>query len=101
MSTATTGGAYICDWCAVGSSGLDLSCPGCGAPVDVERRVTPSGWREAPGIRDMARLTMGGSTCQIEGLYVPVADFNLAAPSPSPPCPWPAAGAASLRGCPW
>lgn len=27
----------------------------------------------------MARLRVGSSTCQIEGLYVPVADFNLAA----------------------
>jgi uncharacterized protein (AIM24 family) len=27
----------------------------------------------------MARLRVGASTCQIEGIYVPVADFNLAA----------------------
>ncbi len=30
-----------------------------------------------PGRKDMAKLQIGKSSCQIEGLYVPVADFNL------------------------
>ena len=41
--------------------------------------ATDSGWTELPPIKDMARLRVGSSTCQIEGIYVPVADFNLAA----------------------
>lgn len=40
--------------------------------------VTESGWRELPGRKDMAKLQLGKSACQIEGIYVPVADFNLA-----------------------
>jgi uncharacterized protein (AIM24 family) len=38
-----------------------------------------SGWGELPGRKDMAKLQFGDSFCQIEGLYVPVADVNLAA----------------------
>jgi uncharacterized protein (AIM24 family) len=56
-----------------------LSCPGCGATVERSKRPTNSGWIELPPIKDMARLRVGSSTCQIEGIYVPVADFNLAA----------------------
>ncbi len=37
-----------------------------------------SGWAELPGRKDMAKLQFGDSFCQIEGLYVPVADVNLA-----------------------
>jgi uncharacterized protein (AIM24 family) len=33
---------------------------------------------QLPGRKDMAKLQFGNSFCQIEGLYVPVADFNLA-----------------------
>ena len=40
--------------------------------------VSRSGWYELPAIPDMARLQIGRSYCQIEGAYVPVADFNLA-----------------------
>jgi len=40
---------------------------------------TESGWAELPGRKDMAKLQFGDSFCQIEGLYVPVADVNLAA----------------------
>jgi uncharacterized protein (AIM24 family) len=41
--------------------------------------VTHSGWAELPGVRDMAKIQFGQSFCQIEGTYVPVADFKLAA----------------------
>ena len=54
-----------------------VSCPTCGAPVDVRDRVSKSGWYELPAVPDMARLQFGRSYCQIEGAYVPVADFNL------------------------
>lgn len=55
-----------------------LSCPACGAALEFVPRRDDSGWVELPPIRDMARLRVGASTCQIEGTYVPVADFNLA-----------------------
>ncbi len=42
--------------------------------------VSRSGWQEQPAIRDMARIQFGQSTCQIEGTYVPVADFKLTGP---------------------
>ena len=38
-----------------------------------------SGWTKLPARKDMAKLQIGNSSCQIEGLYVPVADMNLAA----------------------
>jgi uncharacterized protein (AIM24 family) len=41
--------------------------------------VTDSGWAELPAVRDMAKIQFGQSFCQIEGKYVPVADFKLAA----------------------
>lgn len=55
-----------------------VSCPYCGAPVDVRTMVSESGWTELPPIKDMALLRCGRSVCQVEGAYVPVADFNLA-----------------------
>jgi uncharacterized protein (AIM24 family) len=69
---------YVCQWCDQASSGAELSCPFCGAPVDAKLVETRSGWSEMPPIRDMARLEMGRSSCQIEGSYVPVADVSLA-----------------------
>ncbi len=71
--------SYTCNWCGSVSDGTSLSCPACGATVNVKEIVTPTGWIEMPGRKDMAKLQIGKSSCQIEGLYVPVADFNLAA----------------------
>ncbi|HEV3232013.1 MAG TPA: AIM24 family protein [Candidatus Dormibacteraeota bacterium] len=71
--------AYTCPWCRAVSDGSTGACPGCGAPVDVRATASQSGWYELPPIKDMARIQCGRSTVQVEGLYVPVADFNLAA----------------------
>ena len=72
--------SYTCRWCRTSSPAAGLtSCPTCGAPVDVRDLVSRSGWYELPAVPDMARLQFGHSYCQIEGAYVPVADFNLAA----------------------
>jgi uncharacterized protein (AIM24 family) len=57
-----------------------LACIHCGAPVDLSGVVSDSGWQEQPAIKDMARIQFGQSTCQIEGTYVPTADFNLRGP---------------------
>ena len=66
-----------CQWCQQVLPLEALTCTACGAATDVRQRVTSSGWVELPAIRDMARLQFGRSFCQIEGTYVPVADFAL------------------------
>jgi uncharacterized protein (AIM24 family) len=68
---------YTCDWCNTVSNGTQLSCPGCGISIDVRKTVTKSGWIEMPGRHDMAKIQFGNSYLQIEGEYVPVADFAL------------------------
>jgi len=70
---------YTCPWCKRSSDASSTSCPSCGAPVDVRKAVTKSGWTEQPPIKDMAKIQFGQSFCQIEGTLVPVADFKLAA----------------------
>lgn len=67
-----------CPWCGAEISAGQLSCPRCGAAVRAPQLRSESGWRELPGRKDMAKLQFGNSSCQIEGLYVPVADVNLA-----------------------
>jgi uncharacterized protein (AIM24 family) len=74
---STAPGSYTCRYCRLPSDGTATACPHCGAPVDVTARVSDSGWQEQPAIRDMARIQFGRSTCQVEGTYVPSADFGL------------------------
>ena len=69
---------YNCQFCGHASDASTTSCPACGAPVDVRLAVTRSGWTELPPIKDMAKIQFGQSFCQVEGNYVPVADFKLA-----------------------
>ena len=59
------------------SAGPANSCPRCGAPVDLAATTSRSGWEKQPPITDMARIQFGHSTVQIEGKYVPTADFRL------------------------
>jgi uncharacterized protein (AIM24 family) len=75
---ATQPRAARCSWCGSPLDAAALSCPGCGGNVTEMAVSTRSGWLQLPGRKDMAKLQFGQSTCQIEGLYVPVADFNLA-----------------------
>ena len=75
--TTTESATYTCRFCRMPSDAGGPACPHCGAPVDVRAAVSDSGWQEQPPIRDMARIQFGQSTCQIEGTYVPTADFNL------------------------
>lgn len=70
---------YVCRYCRQPSDPHAVSCPRCGAPVDVRSAVTRSGWQQQPAIPDMARIQFGQSRVQIEGTMVPVADFALAA----------------------
>jgi uncharacterized protein (AIM24 family) len=69
---------YTCPYCRVTSQISDLSCPMCGAPVDVREAVSDSGWIELPSIRDLARIQFGRSHAQVSGLYVPVVEMDLA-----------------------
>jgi len=69
---------HSCAWCGATTDASAGACTNCGAPVDVRLNATQSGWYELPAIKDMARIQIGRSTCQIEGTYVPVADMSLA-----------------------
>ncbi|MEV6848744.1 AIM24 family protein [Actinoplanes sp. NPDC051411] len=70
----------ICPYCRMDQPESETSCPGCGAALDIRQHVSRSGWIEQPPIRDMARIQFGQSRVQVEGTYVPVADFALAEP---------------------
>ena len=72
-----TASSYTCRYCRLPSDAGGVSCPNCGAPVDVKAVVSRSGWTKQPPITDMARIQFGQSRLQIEGNQVPVADFNL------------------------
>src|SRR5689334_11243198 len=68
-----------CEWCRSMNQPNAVSCWACGAPLDVRNLVSESGWREAPRIKDMTEIRFGnGSTCQVEGEIVPVAEIMLA-----------------------
>jgi uncharacterized protein (AIM24 family) len=69
---------YTCRYCRLSSDPSGPACPNCGAPVDVRQIVDDEGWVEQPPIRDMARIQVGRSQCQITGNYVPVAEMTLA-----------------------
>jgi uncharacterized protein (AIM24 family) len=71
--------ANKCTWCSAAIDAAQASCPRCGATLRLEGVVAQSGWGELPARKDMAKLQFGNSFCQIEGLYVPVADMKLAA----------------------
>ena len=68
-----------CSWCGAVSDGSQNSCPKCGASLDVPDDRDDAGWIEVPGRKDMTKIQLGNSSCQIEGTFVPVADMNLAA----------------------
>lgn len=70
--------AATCTWCHAQIEGAPAACPRCGATLNLPQAVGPSGWVQLPARKDMAKLQFGNSFCQIEGLYVPVADVNLA-----------------------
>jgi len=70
-------GYTVCRYCRMAHPAGGSSCPSCGAPLDVRLAVTRSGWIEQPPIKDMARIQFGQSRVQIEGTYLPVADFTL------------------------
>ena len=68
-----------CGWCGAVIDAAQSSCPRCGATFNMKGVVDQSGWGQLPARKDMSKLQFGNSFCQIEGVYVPVADMNLAA----------------------
>jgi uncharacterized protein (AIM24 family) len=66
-----------CQWCKGQNEPGRTSCSTCGAPLDKRNLVSDSGWAEAPRLRDMTEFTFSGSTCQVEGEIVPVAELAL------------------------
>src|ERR1700724_733970 len=66
-----------CQWCQAQNQPGTTSCQTCGAPLDERNKVSDSGWREAPRLRDMTEFKFSSSTCQVEGELVPVAEINL------------------------
>jgi uncharacterized protein (AIM24 family) len=72
--------SYLCRYCRQASDpGQGVSCPWCGAPIDIRLKVSESGWMEQPTIASMTRLSCGKINCQITGSYVPAAEFGLPA----------------------
>ena len=67
-----------CSWCGAQVDAGQTSCPRCGAATAMPGAVTRSGWAQLPARKDMAKLQFGNSFCQVEGMYVPVADMKLA-----------------------
>jgi uncharacterized protein (AIM24 family) len=67
----------LCRWCQAQNQPGTTSCMTCGAPLDERDKVSDSGWREAPRLRDMTEFRFSSSTCQVEGELVPVAEVNL------------------------
>ena len=68
-----------CQWCRGQNQPGVTSCVSCGAPLDEHDRVSDSGWREVPRIRELTEFRFGGSTAQVEGDVVPVAELALSA----------------------
>src|SRR5256885_6754889 len=66
-----------CQWCQAQNQPGTTSCQTCGAPLDQKNKVSDSGWREVPRLRDMTEFRFSGSTCQVEGELVPVSEINL------------------------
>ena len=69
--------AILCGWCKAQNPPDTTTCMTCGAPLDVRDKVSDSGWREAPRLRDMTEFRFSNSTCQVEGELVPVAEIAL------------------------
>ena len=67
-----------CRWCKSPNDEGHVTCTTCGAPLGGAEKVSDSGWREAPRLRDLTEIQFGaGSVVQVDGEIVPVADISL------------------------
>src|ERR1700759_1437883 len=69
--------AIQCGWCRAQNKPGTSTCTPCGTPLDFRYKLSDSGWREAPRLRDMTEFRFSASTCQVEGELVPVAEIAL------------------------
>jgi len=79
VSVTEVGQRVECRWCHSQSPVGTTACDRCGAPLDTRDRVSDSGWREAPRLRDLAEIHFGDSTIQVDTGVVPVAEVSLSA----------------------
>jgi uncharacterized protein (AIM24 family) len=77
-STSTPPDAFTCPYCRMTYQGTTLTCPSCGASLDVRLQTTSGGWTDLPAMADMTRIQAGQSHVQIEGDVTAVADWRLA-----------------------
>jgi uncharacterized protein (AIM24 family) len=66
-----------CKWCHGQSPLGSPNCDRCGAPLDLRDRVSDSGWRQAPRLRDLTEVRFGSSSLQVDTGAVPVAELTL------------------------
>ena len=66
-----------CRWCHAQSPVEDRNCDRCVAPLDIRDKVSDSGWRQAPRLRDLTEVHFGASTIQVDLGVVPVAELLL------------------------
>lgn len=74
-----TGQRVQCRWCKNPNDEGAAACGTCGAPLGGAQKISDSGWREAPRLRDLTEIRFGESLIQVDGEIVPVADITLAA----------------------
>jgi uncharacterized protein (AIM24 family) len=72
-----TGQRVECKWCHAQSEVGTTSCDRCGAPLDTRQRVTDSGWREAPRLRDLTQVHFNSSSLTVDAGVIPVAEISL------------------------
>jgi uncharacterized protein (AIM24 family) len=66
-----------CKWCHSHNPVGLSSCDRCGAPLDVRDKVSDSGWRQAPQLRDLTEVHFSASTISADVGVVPVAEVAL------------------------
>ncbi len=45
-----------CQWCGAPFARGETSCSRCGAALSIPEEVSPSGWAQLPGRKDMAKI---------------------------------------------
>ena len=71
---------FTCPYCRLkGTVTKDISCPNCGAPADIRLLESGNKWEELPGAKDRAVIQFGQSRVEVQGSFVPMAQFTMAA----------------------
>ena len=71
---------FSCPYCRLrGTITKQVSCPNCGAPADIRLLESENKWEELPGAKDRAVIQFGQSRVEVQGSFVPMAQFTMAA----------------------